>query len=69
MMTVRKRRVAIDKDIRAIFIGAIVSMVLSTFALRNHPTECYVQMQSGNMTHVIIGHSYEEKLVGEPDEN
>ena len=68
MMTVRKRRVAIDKDIRAVFIGAIVSMLFSTLALRNHPTECYVKMQTGNITHIVIGHSYEEKLVGEPDD-
>lgn len=59
---------SIDKDIRAVFIGAIVSMLLSTLALRNHPTECYVKMHSGNITHILIGHNYEEKLVGEPDD-
>lgn len=58
----------LDKDIRAVFIGAIVSMFLSSVALRNHPTECYVKMQSGNITHILIGHSYEEKQVGEADE-
>lgn len=57
-----------DRDVRAVFIGAIVSMVLSSVALRNHPTECYVKMRTGNVTHVVIGHSYEQKLVGEPDE-
>ena len=60
--------ISIDKDIRAVFIGAIVSMFLSTIALRNHPNECYVKMQTGNITHIIIGHDYEEKQVGEADE-
>ena len=58
-----------DREIRAVFIGAIVSMFLSTVALRNHPNDCYVRMQSGKITHVVIGHSYEEPLVGVPDEN
>ena len=57
-----------DKDIRAVFIGAIVSMLLSTVALRNHPNECYVKMQSGHITHIVIGHGYEWDTVGEADE-
>jgi hypothetical protein len=57
-----------DREIRAVFIGAAVSMVLSTVALRNHPTECYVKMQSGKVTHILIGHNYESPLVGEPDD-
>ena len=60
--------ISIDRDIRAVFIGAIVSMFLSTLALRNHPNECYVQMKTGNITHIIIGHSYQEQQVGEADE-
>lgn len=58
-----------DKDVRAVFIGAIVSMLLSSMALRNHPTECYVKMRTGNITHVTVGHTYEEKLVGVPDDD
>lgn len=58
----------IDKDVRAVFIGAVVSMLLSTIALKNHPTECYVKMRTGNVTHVEIGHSYEQPLVGVPDD-
>jgi hypothetical protein len=53
-----------DKDVRAVFIGAIVSMLLSSVALRNHPTECYVKMRTGNVTHVVIGHNYESETVG-----
>lgn len=44
-----------DKDVRAVFIGAIVSMLLSAVALRNHPTECYVSVGRGQVTHVTIG--------------
>ncbi len=57
-----------DREIRAVFIGAIVSMFLSTVALRNHPNDCYVKMKTGNITHVVIGHGYEEPLVGVPDD-
>ena len=45
-----------DKDVRAVFIGAIVSMVLSCVALRNHPTECYVEATQGKETKIFIGH-------------
>jgi hypothetical protein len=47
----------IDKDIRAVFIGAIVSMVMSCIALRNHPTECYVEAQQGKETRIMVGHT------------
>jgi hypothetical protein len=47
----------IDKDIRAVFIGAIVSMVLSCVALSNHPTECYVEAQQGKETRIMVGHT------------
>ncbi len=57
-----------DRDVRAVFIGAIVSMLLSSIALRNHPTECYVKMRTGKITHVVVGHTYEQPLVGIPDD-
>lgn len=44
-----------DKDVRAVFIGALVSMVLSSIALTNHPTECYVEAAQGNETRIFIG--------------
>ena len=46
-----------DKDVRAVFIGAIVSMVLSCVALSNHPTDCYVQISHGVEAHVYVGHT------------
>ena len=46
-----------DKDVRAVFIGAIVSMVLSCIALSNHPTDCYVQISHGVEAHVYVGHT------------
>jgi len=46
-----------DKDVRAIFIGAIVSMLLSSMALRNHPIECYVEAQQGKETRIFMGHT------------
>ena len=46
-----------DKDVRAVFIGAIVSMLLSTIALRNHPSSCTVEVTRGNVTTVTIGRS------------
>lgn len=58
-----------DREIRAVFIGAAVSMVLSTIALRNHPTDCYVKMRTGNITHVVLGHNYEGEQVGVKDED
>ena len=56
-MTVLERIDMIDKDVRAVFIGAIVSMVLSCVALRNHPTECYVSATQGKETRIFIGHT------------
>lgn len=46
-----------DQSTRAVFIGAIVSMLLSTLALRNHPSECYIKTHTlgTNVTHVTIG--------------
>ena len=58
-----------DREIRAVFIGAAVSMVLSTIALRNHPTDCYVKMRTGNITQVVLGHTYEGEQVGVKDED
>jgi hypothetical protein len=57
----------IDKDVRAVFIGAIVSMLLSSIALRNHPTECYVEATQGKETKIFIGHTLPtvERLVHE----
>ena len=46
-----------DKDVRAVFIGAIVSMLLSTIALRNHPSSCTVEVKHGQVTQVYIGRS------------
>jgi hypothetical protein len=46
-----------DKDIRAIFIGAIVSMLLSSVALRNHPDECYIEATQGKETRIFVGHT------------
>ena len=46
-----------DKDVRAVFIGAIVSMVLSCIALSNHPTDCYVEISHNHEAHVYIGHT------------
>ena len=46
-----------DKDVRAVFIGAIVSMVLSCIALSNHPTDCYVEISHKQEAHVYIGHT------------
>lgn len=54
-MTVRKKGNDMDKDVRAVFVGAIVSMVFSCVALMNHPTECYVELGHGREAHVHIG--------------
>lgn len=45
-----------DRDVRAVFIGAIVSVVLSSIAMANHPNDCYVQVTNGKEAHVYIGH-------------
>jgi hypothetical protein len=56
-MVQTKERAMIDKDVRAVFIGAIVSMLLSSIALRNHPTECYIEATQGKEVKVYIGHT------------
>lgn len=48
-----------DKDVRAVFIGAIVSMFLSAVALNNHPNKCKIEVTKGQVTHVLIG-TYDE---------